>query len=65
MHHRYFALFSPKPHVACITIPMLQMRTLRPREVTQDHVVSKLADLGKLGLGPTSACLQSRFGHGC
>lgn len=48
--------------MAYITIPMLQIKTLKHREVTQDQVVNKLAKLGKLGLGPRSACLQSRLG---
>lgn len=47
-----------------ITNHILRMKTLRPREVTQEQVVNKLADLGKLGLGPRSACLQSRLGSG-
>lgn len=48
--------------MAYITIPLLQIKTLKPREVTQDQVVNKLAKLSKLGLGPRSACLQSRLG---
>lgn len=48
----------------CITNRILRLKTLRPREVTQEQVVNKLADLGKLGLGPRSACLQSRLGSG-
>lgn len=62
MPHRFFIIFSPIPPMVYITIPMLQIKTLKPREVTQDQVVNKLAKLGKLGLGPRSACLQSRLG---
>lgn len=43
--------------MGAITIPISQMRTLRPKEVTQDQVVSKLVDFVQFGIG-TQVCIS-------